>query len=74
MKKSHITKKHVIHCKSKSEFNRIIKMFDIDDEYINWDIYEKDTVLFPLYHQYGSIYGYAKENDYIVIESEKLIS
>lgn len=72
MKKSEVTKKHVIHCKSKSEFNRIIKMFDMDDEFLNWDVYENDTVLFPFTNEYGDINGYAKENNFIVIYSGNL--
>jgi len=72
MKKEDVTKKDVIHCKSLSEFNRIIKLFDMDDEYLNWDIYEQDTVLFPFEDSYGEINGYAKKCNYNIIYSGEI--
>ena len=64
--------KTVIHCKTKSEFNRIMKIYNMDEEFMDWDFFKEDTVLYPLTNQYGDINGYSKEANYRIIESENL--
>jgi hypothetical protein len=64
-----IQRTDAIHVASFSEYERIIKLFAMDDEYLNWNIYEKDTVLYPMNNQYGYINGYCKDHNFIVISS-----
>jgi len=72
MKPKEITVTHAIHCATKSEFDRIVDLFQIHDSYLNWDIYEHDTVLYPRRMQYGDINGYCKEKNFTVVKSEEL--
>lgn len=58
-----------IHCETQSEFNRIIELFNMDAEYLFWDVYDEETVLFPYNNQYGVIDGYAADNNYNIIKS-----
>lgn len=69
MEKSELTKKDAIHVATFNEFERIINLYGMDSEYINWEIYEKDTVLYPLKNKYGDINGYCKDKNYNVIDS-----
>jgi len=72
MTKDELKFNDVIHCKTKDEFNRIIDILRIDKEYLMWDVYEEDTVLFPFDEQYGSIDGYCEEEKMNVIDSTKI--
>jgi len=72
MNKDEIKFTDVIHCKTEAEFNRIIDLFKMDDEYIPWSIYEENTVLYPFDNQYGEVDGYAKEEKFNVVDSEEV--
>jgi hypothetical protein len=72
MKKLKFNKKDVIHVPTKKEFDRIINILELDPEYMNWDVYEKETVIYPLMNQYGDINGYCKEKKFNIIESWKI--
>lgn len=71
-KQTETTDKIVIHCKTKSEFNRIMKMYNMDEEFMDWDFFESDTVLYPFENKFGDINGYSKEANYKIIESVNL--
>jgi hypothetical protein len=73
MKKSEITKNDVIHCETLEEFNRIMNLFDLDTEFMDWSFYEKDTVLYPLINQYGNITGDCYERELNIINSIDLL-
>lgn len=60
MKKNEVTEKEAIHCKTKLEFDRIMGLFELDIEYMDWFFYKKDTVLYPFENSYGDINGYCK--------------
>lgn len=72
MTKSEIKINDVIHCKTPKEFNRIMDLFEMDKEYMMWDVYEEDTVLFPFDKQYGAIDGYCEEENMNVIDSTNI--
>jgi len=72
MKKEEITKKDAVLCRTKLEFNRIIELFKMDNEYLNYDIYYEDTVLFPLRGQYGDLNGFAKDKGFNIILSTEI--
>jgi hypothetical protein len=72
MTKEDIKEKDAIHCKSLSEFNRIIELFKMNNEHLNWEIYKQNTVLFPFEYAYGEVNGYAKECNYNIIYSGKI--
>ena len=72
MTKSEIKINDVIHCKNPKEFNRIMDLFEMDKEYMMWDVYEEDTVLFPFDKQYGAIDGYCEEEKMNVIDSTNI--
>jgi hypothetical protein len=74
MKKEDLTFADCIHCKTSSEFDRIIELFEIDNEYVIWEVYEEKTVLFPFTKQYGELDGYCREINANVIRSEDIIS
>ena len=73
MKKSQVTEKDVIHCETSKEFYRIIELFEMDSEYLMWDIYNENTVLYPFTDEYGEIDGYCKEIGLNVINSKNIL-
>lgn len=72
MKKNKLTKRDAVHCKTESEFKRLIKLFKLDPEFMDWSFYKNHTVLYPLVNQYGCINGYCSDNGFNVIESENI--
>ena len=72
MEKSEITKMDAIHCKTEAEFNRIMELFNMDEEFMDWDFFEEDTVLYPFTGQYGDLNGYCKEKKFNVISSAEI--
>ena len=75
MKLININDNAVIHCSSKEEFDRIKHLPDFPKEhieYLNWDVYGSDTVLYPQTGEYGAIYGLCDEENYNVISSEEI--
>jgi len=69
MEKSQVTKKDAIHCETSAEFERIMELFKLDPEYMEWHYYEQDTVIYPFTNQYGDINGLCKENGCNIISS-----
>ena len=69
MEKSQVTKKDAIHCETSAEFERIMELFKLNPECMEWYYYEQDTVIYPFTNQYGDITGYCKENGFNVISS-----
>ena len=69
MQKLELTKKDAIHVATLKEFERIIDLYVMDPEYLNWEIFEQDTVLYPLTNQYGDINGMCKKRNLNVISS-----
>lgn len=60
-----------IHCETQEEFDRLLNFFDLDKEFMNWDFYKQDTVLYPKSNQYGSINGvYLEENIQVTKSTE----
>lgn len=74
MTKDDLKFKDVVHCKSSSEFDRMIELFKMDNEYLMWEVYEENTVLFPFDDQYGEVNGHCKEINANVINSEEIFS
>ena len=72
MKKNEVTEKEAIHCKTKSEFDRIMGLFELDIEYMDWFFYKEDTVLFPFENAYGNINGYCQEIKANVVMSTEI--
>lgn len=72
MRKQDFTWKTAIHCKTKVEYNRIIKLLKIDSEYFSYDYYKEDTVLYPRTNQFGDINGFCKIEKYNVIDSTEI--
>lgn len=72
MKKNEVTEKDVIHCETSKEFYRIIELFEMDNEYLMWDIYNENTVLYPFTNEYGEIDGYCKDVGLNVISSTEI--
>ena len=74
MKKSDLTANDCIHCETKKEFHRMIELFEINNEYLSWEIYEQTTILFPFEDAYGELTGYAVECNYNIISSKDIYS
>ena len=76
MKKNDLKLKDCISCKTKNEFDRMLDLFEIENTfgYLQWDVYEEKTVLFPFEKAYGEIEGYCVENNYNVIASTNIVS
>lgn len=51
-----------------------MQLFNMDNEYLNWHIFEKNTVLFPFEDAYGEVNGYAKDRNYNIIYSVEIIA
>ena len=73
MKKSEVKGTDVIHCETLNEFKRIIKLFKMDGEYLIWDVYKENTVLYPFSDKYGEVNGYCKEAGLNVLNSTEII-
>lgn len=69
MKTSEITNKDAILCKTKSEFQRLLVLFNLDPEFMDWDFYTNHTVLYPLKNQYGCKNGHAYDKGFNLIDS-----
>lgn len=63
---------YVIHCETIEEFERLLKHFNLDPEYMDWGFYGEDTVLYPNANQYGDINGYCVTDGLEIIKSQEI--
>lgn len=69
MTKEEITEIDCIHVATFEEYRRIIDIFKMDDEFLDW-FYEDETVIYPFKNQYGVIDGICVEEGYNIIDSK----
>ena len=67
------TTKVAISCKTKKEFFRIIDIYEMDDEYMNWSFYGQNTVLYLDSNQYASV-QFARDEGREIIKSETILN
>lgn len=70
--KPKVTGKDAILCATQTEFDRMLKIFELDPEYMDWSFYKERTVLYPLKNQYGDLNGNALERSLNIVKSESL--